>query len=197
MKKQETARILATLRAAYPNVYRNMEEADTQATINLWDRMLKNYSYKVVESALLAFIANDNRGFAPVPGQIIDVIIKFSNTDQQMTEMEAWKLVSRALKNAIYGAEEEFEKLPPVVQSTVGSPQMLRNWGMMDIEEVQTVVQSNFMRSFKARQKNDKEFRALPSDVKEVFDMLGDSMEMTALENKMEKYQDIFVDESA
>jgi hypothetical protein len=77
----------------------------------------------------------------------------------EMTEAEAWALVRKAASNSFYGqAAKEFDKLPPILQRLVGTPNQLRDWGMMDSNEFNTVVASNFQRSYRARVKSDKEY---------------------------------------
>lgn len=85
---------------------------------------------------------------------------------REMTEQEAWALVSRALTNGYYGAKEEFAKLPSAVQATVGDPEQLREWAAMDRATVQSVVASNFQRSYRDKAKHEREFAALPEEVK-------------------------------
>lgn len=47
------------------------------------------------------------------------------NTPKQLNELEAWSLVEKAIRNSIYNSQEEFSKLPPLVQKAVGSPNVL------------------------------------------------------------------------
>ena len=76
--------------------------------------------------------------------------------------------VKNAIRNSLYNAKEEYYKLPENIQRLVGSPSTLREWAMLDISELDTVVQSNFMRSYKARQEHEKEYLALPKSVREI-----------------------------
>ena len=75
-------------------------------------------------------------------------------------------MVQNAICRAGYHAKEEFDKLPPEVQNAVGSPNVLRQWARVEQDELATVVQSNFMRAFRARGKSDAAYAALPQDVK-------------------------------
>ena len=77
-------------------------------------------------------------------------------------------MVSKALHNGIYGYKDEFDKLPPTVQAAVGRAEQLREWAVMDIGEVESVVASNFMRSFKTIQKRERETAMIPPDVREL-----------------------------
>lgn len=167
MNKADTAKILAILRAAYPSFYKGMDAHDLRDIVDLWATMFEDDNPQLVSAAVKAFIATDSKGFPPVIGVIKDSLQKISKP-QMMTEQEAWQRVFKAIQNSGYQAKEEFEALPPLLQSLVGSPQQLRRWGMIDEDEVQTVVASNFMRSYKARAKHQRDFEALPGDVKQI-----------------------------
>ena len=80
--------------------------------------------------------------------------------------MEAWLLVSKALRNGTYGAIEEFNKLPPLVQKAVGSPHNLRNCSQTDTNSIENAVQSNFMRSYRLVVNRENEIKQLPADVR-------------------------------
>lgn len=165
MNKKETLQLMAVLKGAYPQFYREMTETEYQSTVTLWQSMFADDNAGVVAMAVKAHIASDDKGFPPVIGQIKKRIAQITEP-QEMTEMEAWSLVKRAMSNSIYNAQSEFDNLPDDIQRVVGSPQMLKEWAVMDSDTVQSVIQSNFMRSFKVIQKNQKELKALPPDVK-------------------------------
>lgn len=52
--------------------------------------------------------------------------------------------------------------LSDTVRRVVGSPSQLREWAMMEPDTVQSVVASNFQRSYRSRAASEKEFAALP-----------------------------------
>jgi hypothetical protein len=103
------------------------------------------------------------------------------NQPEEMTEQEAWQCVAVALRNSAYNSSAEFEKLPPVVQRLVGSPNQLREWSQMDSDTVNSVVASNFQRSYRARAKSERDFLALPSSVKSYMAAIADGMKMPEL----------------
>ncbi len=169
MNKKETSKIIAVLMASYPNFLNNKSSDDIQATISVWHEMLADYSYQEVSIAIKACITQGRNGFAPSIGQVIDKIIGFKNQDTEMTEQEAWNLVSKATKNSAYHATEEYEKLPEVVKQIL-TPSQLKEWSQMDADTVQSVVASNFMRSYKVKLSSNREYQALPNDVKKLVD---------------------------
>ena len=175
MTYDETLSIMAVLKAAYPNFYRDMKRSEAEGIVSLWTEMFKDEPAEIVAVAVKAHIVNDKKGFPPHIGAIKEAILKIKRPDE-MTEMEAWALVDKATRNAKYGAREEFEKLPPLIQRLVGSPNQLREWGMMESDKVASIVSSNFQRSFRARATSEREFLALPADVRGVMEQLAEGM---------------------
>lgn len=180
MNRQDTLGIMAVIQAAYPEFYKGMRQEKAESIVGLWAEMLKDYPAVEVALAVKAFIATDTKGFPPKVGQIIDSLRKNRNRDE-MTEMEAWGYVERATRRSAYYAEEEFAKLPPILQRIVGSPQQLKEWALMDADEVKTIVASNFQRSYRARAANEREFMALPSDVRNNLEAIGSGVKMPEL----------------
>lgn len=172
MTREDTIKILSVLRGAYPAFYRDITKQEAESTIALWESMFDEEPYELVGAAVKAFISGDGKGFPPSIGQIKERI-RLITQPEEMTEQEAWTYVSKALRNSTYGSVEEFAKLPPEVQAVVHDHGQLRQWAMSTAEEVETVIASNFMRSFRAKQKASKEYMALPTEVKRLMIAAG------------------------
>lgn len=183
MNKSETSKIIAVLMASYPNFLNNKTATDIQATISVWDEMLKDYSYQEVSIAVKVCITQDKSNFAPSIGQVINKIIGFKTQGNELTEQEAWNLVSKATKNSAYHATEEYEKLPEVVKQIV-TPSQLKEWSQMDSDSVQSVVASNFMRSYKAKVASNKEYQALPNNIKQLLSGMADKFSIEGGRNE-------------
>lgn len=166
MNRTETLAVMSILKAAYPAYYRDMKRQDAEAVVNLWAEMLSDYPADLVAAAVKAHIAGDRKGFPPHIGAIIAAIGDISKPTC-LTEGEAWVLVAKALRNSSYGSEKEFAALPETLQRLVGHPSQLREWAMMDAGTVQTVVQSNFLRCYRARMETEKRLAAMPSEIRE------------------------------
>lgn len=190
MTYDETLTIMSVLKAAYPNYYKDMRRSDADAIVALWVEMFKDDPVEIVAVAVKAHIATDKKGFPPHIGAIKEAIVKL-NTSDEMTELEAWALVNKATKNSTWNAKEEFEKLPPVIQRLVGSPQQLRDWAAMPADTINSVVASNFQRSYKARAANEREFLALPQDVRQTMELLAAGMQMPGLPESTETKPDL------
>ena len=160
MTKNEVIKLLMTIQTFYPNY----QVENKEFTINAWYSIIGDCDYKPMEKALRAYITTDTSGFAPSIGQLINKLHEVQSP-QELNEMEAWLLVSKALRNGTYGAVKEFNKLPPLVQKAVGSPDNLRNWAQTDSESIENVVQSNFMRTYRTVVNRAKEYQKMPKDI--------------------------------
>lgn len=166
MTLEETSKILAVIKKEYPHAFKDLvEKKDKMQKLEFWQRMFANDDYSVVGAAVEMYIATDTTGFAPVIGQIKENIRKLTQPEE-MSEQEAVNLILKAATRGIYNSQEEFDKLPPICQRLVGTPKKLKEWAMMDVDTLNSVVASNLMRSYKAVAQKEKEYQALPSNVK-------------------------------
>lgn len=177
MTRDETKKIIMIISASYPN----FKPQDLRMTVDTWHMMLNEYSCAQVSIAVKAYIASDTSGFAPSIGQVVGLMKKIEEPEE-LNEMEAWGLVSRAIRNGYYGAEKEFEKLPPLVQKAVGTPGQLRNWSQSDIESLESVAQSNFLRSYRNEVRRKQETSRMPENIRKLIEqteqkMLGENKE--------------------
>lgn len=165
MTFEQTRAILKILKTNYPQSFKNWTKEQSIDFLNLWAEAFKDEPAQIVVAAVKAIIYSDTREFAPNIGQVKNKIFELTN-DSTMSEHEAWGLVFNALSNSGYHAKEEFEKLPPVIQRIVGGPSQLKEWCMMDTQTLNSVVSSNFMRSYRSRAKYEQEYQALPNEIK-------------------------------
>lgn len=106
--------------------------------------------------------------YPPTPADIIMCVSKQDPEQDYLPEEEAWQLVARACANGNYGWNEEFQKLPKVVQGAVGSPYNIHDWAAVDIADFQTVIHSNFLRSYRSAVAREKEFNTYPDRLKAI-----------------------------
>lgn len=165
MNLKETAMIYEILQMNYPDTDRGMSKEELKKKISLWQTMFADEPYPVVHDAVKAYMVSSTERFMPNIGQIKEQIRKMT-TAPGLSEQQAWNLVHLALRNSTYGYKEEYAKLPPSVQTAVGSAEQLQAWAAMDADTVQSVVASNFMRSFKVVAKRDEEFAKLPEGMR-------------------------------
>lgn len=172
MTKREIAELITVMQTNYPDTAKGQSDDAFKAKVALWHDFFKDHPKELVYAAAKAFIANDTKGFMPSIGQINACIQQLTSQDD-MTEGEAWGYVSKALRNSTYNSAEEFAKLPERIQRLVGSHNQLKEWALMEADVVQSVVASNFQRTFRARQKSDTEYERLPGDVKQFLQIAG------------------------
>ena len=166
MEINETHKILATLKAAFPVFCKGMNEDELEIQVRLWHMHFAEYDFPVVNAAVHSLISTQVEGYSPTIGAVKEKL-RLLTSSSEMTEQEAWALVSKACHNGYYGYKEEFQKLPPLVQETIRNPEMLREWAQMDESTVQSVVASNFMRAYRIRNERQKEIERLPASVRE------------------------------
>lgn len=172
MERNDVLKILALLRGAYPQFYRDIKPKEAEDTVNLWLDIFRADDPRIVNAAVVSFIEGDEKGFPPSIGQI-KAKMRLITGGEELTESDAWRMVSKAISNGLYGAQEEFDKLPPIVRRVVGSPNTLREWAQMDTDTVHSVVASNFQRSFRTVSAREKELAKLPADVKAALGQLA------------------------
>jgi hypothetical protein len=166
--------------------YPNYKPNDLSETVDVWNMMLENYSYEQVSVALKAYINSDTSGFAPSIGQLIGKIQTISQP-QELDGMAAWGLVSKALRNGTYGAAEEFNKLPPLVRQAVGMPDNLKNWATSDYQTIETVIQSNFLRTYETVVKRANEINRMPDNIKSLIKKANANSYKAQIEQKFQR----------
>lgn len=167
MNRKDAAGIMAILQTAYPTYYAKQSAQQRMEAVNLWAELFADDPGPVVAAAIKSIIVSSPNPFPPSIGEIKNKMHDLT-TPAEMSETEAWALVSKALHNGIYGYQSEFDKLPPTVQAAVGRAEQLREWAVMPEDEVQSVVASNFMRGFKTAQKRERDTALIPPDVREM-----------------------------
>lgn len=168
MTEKESMKIVSSIIAAYPN-YRL---PDIDAAVKVWQDALEGCTYEQASMALKTYIRTDTSGFAPSPGRIVDLVFRMT-VPEELDELTAWSLVSTALRRSAYYSEEEFAKLPPLVQKAVGAPSQLRTWAM-DENYNESVASSNFMRTYRTAVARHKEEEKIPPQVKKLMQDIGD-----------------------
>lgn len=174
MNREETKEILKVLRVGYPNFYKGLTKLEADEIIDLWSTMFASEPVIVVIEAVKSLMCT-----LKFPPAIADVKEKIAliTQPQTMTEMEAWQMVKLAMN--YYNAVETFGRLPAMLRRIVGSPNQLREWAVMEAETVNSVVQSNFMRSYKAVVAQEKERAMLPESTKQMIAGLAERMAIT------------------
>lgn len=195
MTRDETIEILMVVQAAYPNY----KPQDKTVAVNVWTEMLADIPYEQVSTAVKAYIQSDKSGFAPSIGDIRERVRDIFSEKDELNETAAWSMVWKAIRNSGYHAEEEFAKLPPVIQRTVHSPSQLREWSLLEDIDGNTVsvLQSNFQRTFRAEQQRERERHKLSPDVMRLMHHLNNPQIEDKLKELSIKEQRMIAEENA
>ena len=154
MTIEDTQKVLAYVTAAYPRYFAHVTAESARNMITVWTDTLADYSMEAVMAGVRGYISAENSGFPPAPGQIIGYIHMVGNpADKSGTE--AWALVRRAVNVPWDQFEASYNTLPRVVQIAVGSPESLKELAQMDMQQFETVAQSNFLRMYEAARRRE------------------------------------------
>ena len=138
----------------------------TENAMRLWYSELKDIPYQLAHTALRKYVSTNK--FAPTIADIREQVAELNDQNEEdLNETAAWSLVLKAIRRSTYYSDEEFAKLPPVVQRAVSSPRQLREWATLeDVDgKTLTVIQSNFQRTFRSEQQRERERNKLSPDV--------------------------------
>lgn len=146
-------------------VYAQPTFVPDQDAFNVWFALLGDLPYKQAELAVQKHMATEK--FPPTIADIREKTEQITSVKEtEMSELEAWAIVRKAIGRSNYYAEEEFEKLPEACKIAVGNPSNLREWAMMDSDQVGTVEQSHFVRNYRMAVQRIKEDRRIPEKVR-------------------------------
>ena len=116
----------------------------------IWFKLIGDIPYDIATMAVQKYMQTEK--FPPYPADIRRYATQIMTpTSEDLTEYEAWNMVRRAISNGFYGAEEEFNKLPKIVQSVIGSPDRIRSAAILEADQLETVEKSHFIRAYRAR----------------------------------------------
>lgn len=191
--RDETIKILMVIQAAYPNY----KPQDKTVAVNVWAEMLSDIPYEQVSVAVKACIQTNTTGFAPSVADVREKVRYIFSKENDINETAAWSMVWKAICNSGYHSNEEFEKLPPIIQRVVHSPAQLREWALLENIDGNTisVLQSNFQRTFRAEQHRERERNKLSPDVLRLMPQLNNTqIESKQKESRTEK-QDAIAEE--
>lgn len=163
MTRNEAAVIVDMIGTFYPNEYAKSSPEQMKFIVDMWAATCGAFSAKQVAEGLQKYVASDLSGFAPKPGQVIQHIVAAEDA-ADLTPGEAWSMVLRAASNGIYGADEEFEQLPPEIQRALGSSIILRELAMEDSAS-NSVTESHFKRQYSAEIATKRQLRRTPPSV--------------------------------
>lgn len=167
MTRDECSQMLTLLRTAYPGFYRQMKAEEGHRTLDLWEEMFAGEDCAVVRLALKDLIAT-HTGYPPDIAAVKERIRAILDAVQGgETDEELWRMLARAASNGIYGAREEFERLPPILQQYCGSPSTLQTMALLDSQTFSTVTRGQFLRQIRYLRQREECSARLPGSVRD------------------------------
>lgn len=167
MTRKETAQMLDVLKTAYPTFYRTVSPEEGVKTLELYAEMFANDDIRIVKPALFNLIET-HKGYPPdiaaLKEKIRELVVAATG---EPTDEELWQMLRRAASNGYYGAREEFDKLPRVVQRYLGSPSALRDLAVLDEKTLNTVTKGQFLKQIVSLRERQEFADSLPEGVKE------------------------------
>ena len=167
MTRDETVNLIRSIVSLYPN----WKPENLSETVNAWQWALEEYPAPAVKAALQIYVKTNNTGFAPSVSQLIGSMYSVQENNE-LSEGEAWHLVKRAIADSGYHAQERYDELPPLIQRAIGGPEMLHVWGQTDSSEVNTVIMSNFQRTYRALLSKQEFSNKIPESISDIVKLI-------------------------
>lgn len=164
--------MLAILKTAYPSAYRDMSPDDARRMVELWASMFSEDDPKTTALAVKACIVENRTSFPPSIGAIKAKLREMTGT-KLPSPQEAWDGIWLTLRKHEWKHREAFNDLPPLVRTVVGDSRRLKLWSEMDSRTLETVVASNFQKSYREAAQEKERYDALPQDVKAFYQSIG------------------------
>lgn len=167
MTREETTSVLKILKVSYPAFYSKFSRDDMVAVLDLWSEMFADDDIRVVKVALFKLIET-HKGYPPDIAVLKEKIrgLVVASTGEP-TDEELWQMLRRSVSNGYYGAREEFDRLPRVVQRYLGSPSALRDLAVIDEKTLNTVTKGQFLKQIVSLRERQEFADSLPEGVKE------------------------------
>ena len=162
MTREEFSNIAKGMKA----IYADPKFIADKDAFDMWFSLLGNTPYEVMSMAVQAHMLSNK--FPPTPADINLQIQKLreGNTSSLPSPETAWALVRKACRNANYHAEDEFAKLPEMVQQAVGSHENLSSWALLGIDVFESVQKSHFIKAYNGLVERAREEERLPDSIR-------------------------------
>ena len=155
-------------------VYAQQTFLPDKDAFDMWFALLQDLPYKLANVAIQKHMLTEK--FPPTPAEIREKAAQMIEVPEtEMSELEAWALVRKAIRNSGYHAKEEFDKLPEACREAVGNAANLEEWAKMDYEKVESVGQSHFIRNFRTAVLRIKEEQRLPEQMRKLISEMRES----------------------
>lgn len=157
MTKDEVRTMMKYLDSAYRHFY---EGSNTSDVLEVWADAFKDEDRIVVAKACANYVKQN-----PHPPTIAGIMKQVELIKDSQTDTDYWAMIQKAIGNSLYNSKEEFEKLPEICKSFVGSASALREMAMAETGLVNTVIKGQFLKRVEAIREHQNVQKGLPVSV--------------------------------
>lgn len=158
MTKDEVRNMMKYFQTAYKTFYEGSNLSDV---LTVWYDAFKEVDKYHAQIAARNYVQSNE-----YPPTIAGVYKQLDLIREPDSYTDLWALIAKAARNSTYGSAEEFDKLPPLCKSFVGSAANLKDFGQIDQGTLQTVVKSQFVKAApQIKERQDVQY-SLPAEVK-------------------------------
>lgn len=176
MTREETKMIIKMLSSVYINEFSKLTEDKVLQMIDVWTMLLEDEDANKIATVTKAYLKSNSNAFMPTPAMLINMAYEMF-VPKGMTEQQAWNTLYKAICNGLYNSQKEYDQLPIEIKSLC-SPTQIREWANMNVDTLNSVVASNFMRSFKIIDKKRVDFEKLPNETKILINDLTNNLKL-------------------
>lgn len=159
MTREEFGTLVKGMKAVYPSA----TFIPDKDAFDVWYALLQDLDYTRASMAAQRHMMTEK--FPPTISDIRSGAVEVS-APTEMTEMEAWSRVYKAICDLRYDEpEKEFNRLPELCRIAVGTPANLREMATMPTDTVLSVEQSHFLRNYRNAKERKKSEDMLSIDL--------------------------------
>lgn len=159
MTRDEMKILAKAMKAVYPQMMPDRDAFD------VWYELLKDLDYRQASAALQRHMQTSK-----FPPTIADIRTAVTKPKEEMPELGAWALARKAIRCDPDSAKEQFDRLPELVQKTIGTPAALTEWGQLPSETVGSVIQSQFLRGYRVQAERQRTDAAVAPKVRKLIE---------------------------
>ena len=115
MNREESIKLLALIKVAYPTAYKDMDNASKQATVNMWQTTFSKTPYAIMEMAF-----NHFRMASKFPPTVAEMCEELKHLH--------WQAVEDSIRAVSFGQEEDIRACEWVMEHTL----IYKNDGYLD-----------------------------------------------------------------
>lgn len=105
MNREESIKLLALIKVAYPTAYKDMDNASKQATVNMWQTTFPDVPYLIMEMAF-----NRYRMASKFPPTVAEMCEELEHLH--------WQAVEESLRCVAFGRNGDTEKYEWIMENT-------------------------------------------------------------------------------